>query len=68
MDYCIKDNKSVSRVHAQIRQIMGEFTLENLNATNGTYVNGIKLQDNGASPLHSGDSVSLANERFVFYV
>lgn len=68
VDYCIKDNKSVSRVHAQIRQIMGEFTLENLNATNGTYVNGIKLQDNGASPLHSGDSVSLANERFVFYV
>lgn len=68
VDYCIKDNKSVSRVHAQIRQIMGDFTLENLKATNGTYINGIKLQDMETAPLHSGDSICLANERFIFYV
>ena len=66
VDYCIKDNKSVSRVHAQIRQINGEYTLENLRPTNGTYLNGVKLQDVETKPLHPGDCVSLANERFIF--
>lgn len=68
VDYCIKDNKSVSRVHAQIRQINGEYTLENLQATNGTFLNGVKLPDLEAKPLHPGDCISLANERFIFYV
>lgn len=68
VDYCIKDNKSVSRVHAQIRQINGEITLENLHATNGTYLNGVKLQDAEVKILHQGDSIRLANEGFQFLI
>lgn len=66
VDYCIKDNKSISRVHAQVRQLSGVYTLENLHATNGTYLNGVRLQDSEVKPLIPGDSIRLANEEFMF--
>lgn len=68
VDYCIRDNKSISRVHAQIRQLNGAYTLENLHATNGTCLNGVKLQDSEAKPLRPGDCIRLANEEFLFYI
>ena len=68
VDYCVKDNKSISRVHAQIRQLNGAYTLEDLHATNGTYLNGVKLQDSEVKPLNPGDSIRLANEEFMFYL
>ena len=68
VDYCLKDNKSVSRVHAQIRQRNGEFLLEDLHATNGTFLNGVRLRNAEVCSIQSGDSVSFANEKFTFYV
>lgn len=63
-DYCIKDNPSVSRSHAVIKQINGEFFLEDLQATNGTFHNGIRLQPAQSVRLASGDRIRLANEEF----
>ena len=65
-DYCVSDNRCVSRVHAQIKRVNGEMVLENLKATNGTYLNGTKLQDTEMKPLHPGDTIRLADENFLF--
>lgn len=68
VDYCLKENKSVSRVHAQIRQANGEFLLEDLHATNGTFLNGVRLRNAEVCSIQAGDSVGFANEKFTFYV
>ncbi len=68
VDYCIRDNKAVSRVHAQIRRMNAAYTLEELHATNGTFLNGVKLQDSEVKPLNPGDCIRLANEEFIFYI
>ena len=39
-DYCIADNQAVSRRHAQLEKLDGEWNLIDLNSLNGTYKNG----------------------------
>ena len=67
-DYCIQGNPSISRTHAAIKQVGGEFYLEDLQATNGTYHNDVKLQPSQSVKLTSGDRIRLANEEFVFTI
>lgn len=67
-DYCIQGNPSISRTHAAIKQVGGEFYLEDLQATNGTYHNDVKLQSSQSVKLASGDRIRLANEEFVFTI
>lgn len=68
VDYCIKGNSSISRSHAVIRQIDREFYLEDLQATNGTYHNDVRLQPSQSVKLSSGDRIKLADEEFVFSI
>lgn len=68
VDYCIKGNSSISRSHAVIKQIDEEFYLEDLQATNGTYHNDVRLQPSQSVKLISGDRIKLADEEFVFSV
>lgn len=65
-DYCIRNNPSVSRNHAVIKQMNGGFYLEDLQATNGTFHNGRKLQPSQSVKLSDGDRIRLANEEFLF--
>lgn len=65
-DYCIKDNPSISRNHAAIKQMNGGFYLEDLQATNGTYLNGVRLQPSQSVKLNNGDRIRLANDEFKF--
>lgn len=68
VDYCIKGNSSISRSHAVIRQIDREFYLEDLQATNGTYHNDVRLQPSQSVKLSSGDRIKLADEEFVISI
>ena len=54
------DAGSVSRRHARITVIAGAATIEDLDSTNGTHVNGTRIS--GVTPLAPGDEVSLGNE------
>ncbi|MDH5508435.1 MAG: FHA domain-containing protein [Anaerolineae bacterium] len=47
----------ISRNHAQIRLMEGQFVILDLNSTGGTLVNGQQITK---SVLYSGDSISLA--------
>ena len=54
------DASSVSRRHARITVVAGAATIEDLDSTNGTHVNGTRIS--GLTPLGPGDEVSLGNE------
>ena len=54
------DASSVSRRHARITVVAGAATIEDLDSTNGTHVNGTRIS--GLTPLNPGDEVSLGSE------
>ena len=49
----------VSRLHAVLKRNQGQVTIMDLGSSNGTYLNGKKLDANIASPLKHGDVISL---------
>lgn len=68
VNYCVVDNTSVSRTHATLVARGGTTYLLDMNATNGTFVNGVRLTPGQESPLKNGDTILLADEEFTFYV
>ena len=66
-DYCIAENQAVSRRHAQLEKLDGEWNLIDLNSLNGTYKNGERLVGNIANRLKNKDVIFLADERFIYY-
>ncbi len=58
----VVDDPRVSRRHAELRVIRGNFVIFDLNSAGGTYVNG---QRTNQGILYSGDLISLAGVNFV---
>jgi pSer/pThr/pTyr-binding forkhead associated (FHA) protein len=64
-DVVLENDGMVSRRHARIElDADGQFTLYDLNTTNGTRVNGRKVDN---QTLKSGDEVKIGETRLVFY-
>src|SRR5580658_8926433 len=55
----------VSRQHCQILLGMGGITLKDLGSTNGTFLNGVKVNE---SPLRNQDVISVGGTRLRFAV
>lgn len=55
----LEEYTTVSRQHARFFRKDGQWYVEDLNSTNGTYVNGFKIE--GQHPLKVGDVISLSN-------
>ena len=68
VDFCVPDNNSVSRNHANIVCKGGVYYLVDKNSTNYTFVNGNKLNPNQEVKLNSGDKIKLADEEFEFRI
>lgn len=58
-------DKRSSREHAVIRKDGRKLILEDLNSTNGTYLNGERLQ--GAAQLRDGDQIKIGDVEFTFH-
>ncbi|MCH8310347.1 MAG: FHA domain-containing protein [Chloroflexi bacterium] len=52
------DETTVSRRHSLILDTHGGFVLRDLNTTNGTYINKVRIGEN-EHPLHHGDQIKL---------
>ena len=65
-DYCISDNRVISRCHAAIVQKDGLFYIIDYGASNGTYVNSEKIPPHQEYNIKHGDQIRLANEEFWF--
>ena len=63
-DYCIDGNTAVSRKHAVINRQGVDYYLSDLNSTNGTQVNGSRLEPGQEVLLKNGDELVLADEEF----
>ena len=57
--------KLVSRDHAQVRREGRKTFIEDLGSTNGTFLNGERIQ--GVVSLHDGDQVSVGSVHFTFH-
>lgn len=67
-NYCIADNSSISRSHVTLIARGGVTYLMDMNAANGTYVNGVKVMANQEVALKNGDIIKLSDEEFEFRV
>lgn len=66
VDYWVKDNKYVGRVHAKITVDRGTCSITDLDSKNGTFLNGERLPGNKPYKLTAGDKAALANFEFIF--
>lgn len=65
VDYCISDNTNVGRAHAKIIHRGGTAYLVDMNATNGTFLNNVKVSGTQVA-LKDGDKITLADEDFTY--
>lgn len=68
VDYCIADNKAISRVHAKLINTGGSFCVIDMGSTNHTYVDGVKILVYTQVPIVSGTMLRFANEDFEFRI
>lgn len=67
VNYCIRDNTSVSRCHAKIIKHGWQYYIEDQNSTNGTYVDGNVLRPYQGTVLSDNMTIRLADEVFEFH-
>lgn len=64
----ILEEPTVSRMHARIYCSEGQCYIEDLNSTNGTFVNGSRLDAYKKTPVSDGDILCFAQEEFCFHI
>jgi hypothetical protein len=57
----VLDLASISRSHAKLFEIEGQWFVADQESTNGTFINSIRLKAGGIKPLRNGDTLQLAN-------
>lgn len=67
VNYCIRDNTSVSRCHAKISKQGWQYYIEDQNSTNGTYVEGKALHPYQETVLSDNVTIRLSDEVFEFH-
>jgi pSer/pThr/pTyr-binding forkhead associated (FHA) protein len=65
VDGVIEFNKAISRVHCKVTCIDNRYYICDMGSSNGTYLNGSRLQQGVTVPIEAGDRVFLANTEFV---
>ena len=60
------DNLGVSKRHAKIYKQDGAYVIEDLNSTNGTYVNQTRLSPGQQVRIHDGDAIRCGQLHLVF--
>lgn len=65
VDGCISGASNVSRKHCLIAKTNGSFVVEDLRSTNGTCLNGYRLNPNEMYYLNDGDILSFADVDFT---
>ena len=60
------DNQSISRVHARFTREGTRICMTDLNSTNGTFKNGLRLTPNTSEILEPGDEIRLGKLKFVY--
>ena len=65
VDYVLADN-SVSRIHARFDREGDKVLLTDMNSTNGTYRNGLRMQPQETVEIESGDEIRFGNLNYCY--
>ncbi len=68
VDYFVANNNKVSRSHANIITKEGKYFIQDLNSTNGTFINGKMISPEVEVEIYDKDQIRLANEEFIFCI
>jgi hypothetical protein len=64
-DFCLKE-ASISRLHVRFTKNANQVLMTDLNSTNGTYRNGIRLEPSETVTIEAGDEIRLGKLEFCF--
>lgn len=67
-NYAVPDNRAVSRNHADIFLENDVYMIQDNASTNGTYIDGRRIESYRKTELASGAKLRLANEDFIFHI
>ncbi len=65
-DLCINDS-DISQEHAQISKLGKNYTIKDMKSTNGTYLNGSRLNPMEDVPVCDGDVIEFFEDRYIFH-
>lgn len=65
VDYVLSDN-SVSRIHARFDREGERVLLTDMNSTNGTYRNGLRMQPQETVEIEAGDEIRFGNLNYCY--
>lgn len=60
------DEASISRMHAKFSRIENRIYITDLNSTNGTFRNGMRLAPNASEMIEPGDEIRLGKLKFIY--
>jgi hypothetical protein len=60
----VLEDSGISRRHARVHPVAGEWEIEDLGSTNGVLLNGVQVV--GSEPLRAGDVIELGSTEIVF--
>ncbi len=66
VDYCIRDNTTISRVHAKILRHGTQYFIQDNDSMNHTYVDGRQVMKGEELPIQNGSRIRLSDEEFIF--
>lgn len=66
--YCIDSDSSVSKIHIRIDSEGGEARVIDMNAANGTYLNGLRIQPKEPVLLKDKDEIKIGQQILVYHV
>lgn len=63
---CVLADDSVSRIHARFEKVGDKIQMTDMNSTNGTYRNGLRLQPQETVEIEPGDEIRFGNVNYCF--
>ncbi|MCM1084557.1 MAG: FHA domain-containing protein [Clostridium sp.] len=63
--YAISASNNVSRKHCVISEEYDKWYIEDLESTNGTYLNDVRIRSGQRMPIKSGDKIVIADRHYI---
>lgn len=63
---CVLTDDSVSRIHARFEKVGDTIQLTDMNSTNGTYRNGLRMQPQETVEIEPGDEIRFGNLNYCY--
>lgn len=60
------DNPMISRIHAKIYLKEGHYYIEDMNSSNGTYINNTLIQPHSLTEIDTGDYITFSHLTYIF--